>query len=163
MKINIFILFFVIAFLNSSCYSIKYTHTQVMNMAVTNQSKDGILNNFGIPTEKRVAGSYEEWIYDLGQRTISIGLPSTSNTTIRVNPSYDRASINTNTYGGGVISRTYNTYIKITFQNGRASKWETAGVDYTVTKNEPAQTALLIITTLAISIGLGVWLGNALY
>jgi hypothetical protein len=159
---NIFIISIILTIITSSCYVTKYTHSEVMNMSVTNQTKDGILKKFGIPSQKKSEGSYEEWIYDLGQRTIVLGLPSTSNTKINVNPSYNSADLRTNRYGGGAISSTYNNYIKITFQNSTAIKWETQGVDYTVTENKPGATALLVIGTIGTSVLLALLLASAI-
>jgi hypothetical protein len=93
------------------------THTQVMDKEVLNQSKYGIMNKYGNPTQKRVLGATEIWIYDLSQKTTFRGLMSTD-----VKSSSARG-------GSSVSAGAYSSYIKITFHNGRVTRWESKGVD----------------------------------
>lgn len=93
------------------------THTQVMDKQVLNQSKYGIMNKYGNPTQKRVLGATEIWIYDLSQKTTFRGLMSTD-----VKSSSSRG-------GSSSIGGAYSSYMKITFHNGRVTRWETKGVD----------------------------------
>ncbi|MDO9579912.1 MAG: hypothetical protein Q7J06_05020 [Bacteroidales bacterium] len=76
----------VLMLITSSCYSTKYTHNVVMDTAIKGRSKEQILNIFGFPTEKKTEGNYELWVYDLGQRTVSLNLPSSTNANVTVDP-----------------------------------------------------------------------------
>lgn len=138
----------------SSCTMTKYTHSQVMNNAVNGKTKEQILQEFGIPTEKRVEGNYEEWIYVLGQRSISLSPPSSSRSTVKVYPS--RATIDTRYSASMGMTRTVEDYIKITFQGDKAIRWNTQGVDYTVTERDSEKTALAVVFSVLGSVLLGV-------
>lgn len=160
MKAIQFFLVLIMFIFTSSCVSTKYTHSQVMDNAVKGKSKEEILRHFGLPTQKQVEGSYEQWVYDLGQGTISLPLPSNSRTKVQVNPYSNSADISTRTYGGGSISGIFNRCIKVTFQNGYGFNWETIGVDYTVTESNPVGTVLIVIGTVVGGILLGVLMGG---
>lgn len=149
---NIIFVFFVLISLNS-CYSTKFTHSQVMDSAVNGKNKNEIVRQFGIPKEKRVEGNFEEWVYDMGQRTVALDVPSTTRTSVKVSPS--RANINSNYYGGGSISKTFNDYIKITFQGDQAIRWDTQGIDYSVEEFDAGATILVVLLTIGSGVALG--------
>lgn len=156
MKNKLFLFFVVLMFLTSSCSVTRQSHTQVMEQAVLNQTKYGILSKFGRPTLERKVGVYEEWIYDIGKRAITLG--ESSSTMRNVNeksPSYF-ASSNPNAAGSGSLSNTYKSYIKITFLNGRVTKWETQGVDYGVKGQKVNLSAVLIVYVLVLAVTLSV-------
>jgi len=157
MKARLLLICFIFLLFASSCYVVKYTHSQVMDMAILDKTEDEILNNFGIPDERETEGYFEVWsYYDYGQKPISIELPSSSasRTNIRVNPSYGVANRTADIYEGGVIYRRANDYIKVTFQNGRAIQWSTSGIDYTVEEFKPVKTVFTIIGSVVLSTGL---------
>jgi hypothetical protein len=116
------------------------------------QSKDDILEALGIPDEKKSEGSYEQWIWYGDQRTVSINRPSYSTTNATVIPGYNQvnANVNTRTYGGGSISRTYNTYVKITFKNNIATKWDTQGVDFSIKEASGGRTLIAILLSIGV-------------
>jgi len=154
MKARLLLICFIFLLFTSSCYEVKFTHSQVMDMAILDKTEDEILNNFGIPAEKEAEGYFEVWsYYDHGQKPISIELPSSSasRTKIRVNPSYGVANRTADIYEGGVIYRRANDYIKVTFQNGRAIQWSTSGIDYTVEEFKPPKTVFTIFGSVVLS------------
>jgi len=133
-----------------------------MDNAVLGKSKTDIILAFGMPTNKTVEGSLEQWDYNLGQRTIVLTAPSTTNTSVKVNPNTNSATIRSYNYGGANIYGTYDSYIRILFRSDLGYKWETRGVDYTVNEPNNTGTAIAVIATLATSVILGLVLGNAL-
>lgn len=155
MKTRIFLIYIILWALNTSCFVTKYTHYQVMDMAILNKSEDEILNNLGIPYEKRTEGSYEEWFYyDLGRRAINIGIPSASDsvTNITVRP--------LNFLKGDGASMMTNDYLKVTFQNGRATSWTAKGINYTVKEFSPVATiaaCFLVAGVAVVAIGITVF------
>jgi hypothetical protein len=116
-----------------------------MDRAVANKSKSQIIDAFGIPNSKKAEGNYEEWYYDYGQGTVSVQMPTTTNTNVRVYPYSGSATARTNTYGGHSITRNYYKYVKITFYNDRATKWESQAVDFTIKEKDKEKTALAIV------------------
>ena len=160
MKIKLITIAVIITILNSSCYVTRYTHSVTMSMAVLDKSRLEILNNFGIPTEKKVKGSCEEWIYDRGQRTTNIGSSSTSNSLVKINLLYYYPTNNRNIYGGSAGSSTFNNHFKIIFQNGIATEYKT-GINDPFRNHDPVLALILVYTfTLAICVGLALYLGT---
>ncbi len=156
MKIRLLIAWIVLLVFLPSCYEVKYTHSQVMDLAILDKTDDEILNNFGIPAEKSTEGYFEEWsYYDFGRKPISIKLPSTSGiSVVNVNPSYGSKNRSADIYEGGVIYRRADDYIKITFQNGRAIQWSTSGNDYTIEEIKPVSSFLTISGSFILITGL---------
>ncbi len=141
---TILIFSLVLMILNSSCYTTKITHTDVIN-EITGSTKDEIISVLGLPSYKQTEGEYEQWVYDMGQSTVSVPLTSSSNTNVTVNPFGNSANINTRNYGGGNVSRTYNKYIKIVFKNDIVISCDTAGVDLSVKEYSGKTTLIAII------------------
>jgi hypothetical protein len=158
MKVIYFFSVMILILISSSCVTTKFTHQQVMDNAVNGKSKGEIITTFGLPTQKQVEGNYEQWVYDLGQQTITLPRPSLSNTNVNVSPYSNSATIRTNSYGGGSISETYNKYVKIVLQNDIGFKWETAGVDYAITEPNPVGTTFYVLGVVGGGILLGVLL-----
>lgn len=143
MKTKFLVLFILIMVLNISCSTTKYTHSQYMDMDVLNQTKFGIMNKFGRPTQQRIVGSTEEWTYDLSQKA-----ENTKRSSNDVISSYDQAG---NSVGSSVAGG-YDKYIKITFRNGRVTKWETKGVDYTVKEKNTNAIVLILLTSVLVAL-----------
>lgn len=133
-----------------------------MDEVVLNSTKDDIIQVFGLPDEKKTEGSYEEWIYLRGQRTISYRQPTYSRSIVNVKPVYDDlyADVNTMNYGGTSYSRTIDVYIKVLFQDGIAVSWDTRGVDYSERDVSAGATLGAILGTV-IAIGGVVALSNS--
>lgn len=128
----------------TSCFTTKVTHYQAMDRAVIGKSKDNIIKTFGFPDDKKVEGNYEEWLYNKGQKTVTSNASTFSNANVSVNQYGGTTYANGNsvTHGGGSVSRTYTNYIKIVFQDDRAIKWDTQGVDYAEYKPSVGKTLL---------------------
>jgi len=157
MKKSLLFLCAVIAVLNTSCSVANNSHSQVMDSEVINQTKFGILNKYGNPTQKRILGSYEEWTYDMSKSSVNKKRLSPN-----VISSSDQAAGNSYNRGSS-LSGTYNNYMKITFHNGRVTKWETKGVDYGEKSKNSGALAILILTTLGLSLALSVIASASVY
>ena len=55
--------------------------------------------------------------------------------------------------GGTNIYMMTKDYLKVTFQNGRATTWTATGINYTVKKFSPARTVICFLGTCAASVG----------
>ena len=135
MKTKLYLLLILVITLNS-CYTIKYTHSEVegniekllKNGKIT---KDDIIEQWGLPTHKKIEGVYEEWYYDLGAETTSVSSPSYTNTQVNVNQYNESANIKSRSYGGRTVTNTVNKCMIYTFKNGQPIKFETQGIDLT--------------------------------
>jgi len=131
----------------SSCVAVKYSHKEIMDNVVIGQTKEEIENKLGMPSEKRKEDNNEVWIYDLGKKTITKGFPPT--------PLYvtyfpiDRILFDT-IPGTDEINRKYRYFIKVTFQNNKATKWRTQGLDFTIKEKSPALTKIAIISGITV-------------
>lgn len=144
--------------ISTSCVTTLFTHKQVMDNAVVGRTKEEIIQAFGLPNQKQQEGTYEQWVYDLGQKTITLSRPSLSNTNVSVNPSYNTATIRTTEFGGKSESETYNKYIKIILHNDVGIKWESVDVDYSVTEQNNIGTVFYVLGVVGGGILLGVLL-----
>ena len=134
MKTKLFAILVLVITLNS-CMTVKHTHSEVEDgieklLKDDTITKDDIIEQWGLPTQKRTEGVYEEWYYDLGTESTSISSPSYTNTRVNSGP-YNTAKIKSNSYGGGSVTNSINKYMKYTFKNGQAIKFETQGCDLT--------------------------------
>ena len=103
-------------------------------------NKKDVVNQFGLPTEKRTGEGIEEWIYDRG--TVSTGTGISSNGRISV---------------GVAQYNTYSKYIKFTFdKDGNVIKWDSPGIDLSVKKTSVGKGALLILGMVAVAVLLGI-------
>jgi len=146
----------IIILVMSSCYQNVWeatiTHKQMMDSFNT---KEIIISKFGLPTNKKTEGDYEEWLYDYGTKIIT---DQQSNSAARVNTfgAYAGASAATagynayraptivgsssaaydsNAYGNSStnsrqVVKEQKTYIKFTIKDNKIINWETNGVDY---------------------------------
>jgi len=119
MKTKSLLLFCVIAVTFISCSATKYSHTEVMDAQVLNQTKYGILSQFGNPSQTRGLDSNEVWIYNYGQA-------------VKMREKRLSSQEAMSSSGGGSLSSSYERYLAVTFRNGRVIKWETKGVDFSV-------------------------------
>ena len=147
MKTKLPLFLIIITALLTSCATTQNTHTDVMNMEVKNQTKYGVMSKYGAPTQRRIVGSTEEWIYDLSQKTKKSGRLSAN-------------VVSSGNQGGGAsgssLAGRYSSYLKITFRNGRVIRWETKGVDYSAKAGGGSSAgpilALLLLASLAASL-----------
>ena len=140
----------------SSC-SIKVveattTHKQVMDKYKT---KDQIVAKFGLPTNKKTEGEYEEWLYDYGTKTItdaaavgngysgtrsgaSVIGGAIAGRTAAGNPAvvggatgYGASNTATsNSAKSRMVTQDYKTFIKFTLKGNSVVTWESNGLDY---------------------------------
>jgi hypothetical protein len=120
-----------------SCTKIVYTHDQVLSHYTT---KPEVMKKFGIPTEKKVSDTTEDWLY----RYDSI------NTITQHTIEQYR---NTQTVTVTDFNR-YKRYLVFNFdQKGNVIRCDFQGVDLTVKKKDTAGTILLITAGAAVVLG----------
>ncbi len=114
-----------------SCTKVLYTHEQVISLYKTKQD---VTKAFGIPTEKKMKDSTEEWLYryDKAGPHSSKEFQNTSATNVTEFNRYDR-------------------YIMFTMDNqGNIIRCDYDGVDLAVRQNNPAGTIALIAAGVAL-------------
>lgn len=147
---------FSLFLLSSSC-SIKVieattTHKQMMDRY---KSKDLIVAKFGLPTNKKTEGEYEEWLYDYGTKTVTdaaavgngysgtrsgasvigaaiAGKTAAGNTAV-VGGATGYGASNTatsSTAKSRMVTQDYKTFIKFTLKGNNVVTWESNGLDY---------------------------------
>lgn len=139
----------------SSCTQTIYTSQQ--NMSRFNNKQD-IVNEFGLPTQKRTGEGIEEWIYDYGTVSTRTGFGN-SNTNASVygngNTAYGSATTNS-----AFVTRfdTYSKYVKFTFNEstGKLTNWQSQGVNLSVKKKSPGKTVLLVLGVIGFLVLCGV-------
>ncbi len=136
------VLFFILVL--SSCYTVKYTHNEAMN-SVLGLTKSEVIKNWGIPSDKRIDGKYEEWFYDFGTRYITYSGPQ---------------NVQSNKYGRMYYTTTAQSYALLQFTDYRVTGWQTKGVDYEKTEMNKGKTAIAAVVLTAITITLGMLLGG---
>lgn len=126
MKNLIIITLFVFLGTLSSCISVSKVHQDIMGKF---QTKQQVINRFGLPTEKRTGEGIEEWVYNYGtiSRATNFG---NSNTNASAYGGYNSAYGNANANMMNVAQFTQvNKYVKFTFDLiGNVLKWESQGV-----------------------------------
>jgi hypothetical protein len=133
-----------------SCTKTIYTAQQNMQRYRTKQD---IVNNFGLPAEKRSGEGIEEWLYNYGAVNVATGYRNTNAT---VNGDYNSAYGNSNTLSVTQFSQ-YNRYIKFTLNDrGNVIKWESQGVDLAVKQKAPGKTIAALSILLALTVGLAI-------
>lgn len=153
-------LLFAVIFLATctSCVTTLFTHKQVMDNAVIGKTKDEIIKTFGLPSQKQTEGNYEQWIYDLGEKTTTLSRPSMSNTNVNINPTSNTANVRTTEFGGRSESETYKKYVKVVLQDDLGIKWDSVDVDYSVTEQNNVGTVFYVLGVVGGGILLGVLL-----
>jgi hypothetical protein len=158
MNPKLLLILLIITILNPACCVTKNTHSEVMDIAVLNKSKFEIANTFGIPNEKKVKGSHEEWIYNLDKNKNSTEpMPKLTYLT-KFSPVYYSYPSNRNNYiGNNDVISIYNNNFKIIFKDGFATEYKTQ-VYYSDYKHDPILVYIVVVTlTMALCIGLGLW------
>jgi hypothetical protein len=122
----VFIIVIAVSFI--SCSVTKYTHSEVMDMEVLNQTQYGIISKYGNPTQRRIMAVSDDseeipdeiWIYNLTK----------SKNTWADRKNAGKPPVSSESYGGGSMASSFDRYLAIKFHNGRVVKWETKGVDF---------------------------------
>ena len=95
----------------------KVTHKDIMSQYNT---KNDVVNNFGIPTTKDNIDGKEIWHYDLGNESVS-----TTNISAR------KANLSNNVYASGATrTSSYNKYVEFHFNGDYITNWRSNGVNY---------------------------------
>lgn len=126
MKTKSLLLITVFAVTFMSCSVTKYTHSQIMDSEVLNQTQYGILSRYGNPTQRRIMAASEDteekpdeiWVYNFTQANA------------RVKRKANMDVINSEASSGGSLASSFDSYMAVKFHNGRVVKWETKGVDF---------------------------------
>ena len=135
----------------SSCYTVKFTHQEVMdlaNLAMQRATKNDVLSAFGIPTHKKSEGRYSEWVYDYGTNYLTLSNPTTTDITVNTNPLVLAPNIQARTYGGNSYNIAFQHYIRITFYDNEVRGLESVGMDYTVKEKDQEKTIIAIVLTI---------------
>jgi hypothetical protein len=128
-KFSSLLLAFLVLF--SSCKSaVIFTHEQVMNRINTKQD---LINKFGLPTNKSNDENLEQWLYDYGtvNRTSTYVTPVTTNATATYNSYLNNVNVNATTTGGNAFTSTssYKKYAKFLLNGDSVVRWESVGVN----------------------------------
>ena len=123
--------FLSILILFSSCKSaVILTHQEAMNRINTKQQ---VINKFGLPSNKSADGDLEQWIYDYGtvNRTSTYVSPVTTTGTATYNQYNNSVNVNATTYGGTGFTSTssYKKYAKFLLRGERVIRWESVGIN----------------------------------
>jgi len=127
-----------VIFLLSGCSKVLYSHSEVMDRYT---NKQDVVNQFGLPTQKRSGEGIEEWLYDYGMISTQRGFGN-----VNTNASVYGNTANVNSTGGYVTQfNQYQRYIKFTFDNrGIVTRWSAQGVDMTIREKSTGKTVLAI-------------------
>ena len=120
-----------------SCTKVIYTHEQVLDMY---QTKAAVSKKFGLPTERKVSGSTEEWLYQYKR-----------------NDSFTKHAIeetpNTKTVDVTDFNR-YDRYLIFTFdKSGNVIRNDFKGVDLAVKKGNTVGTIVLVTGIVGLVVG----------
>jgi hypothetical protein len=116
------------------CSKTIYTHEQVLDMY---QTKADVTKKFGIPTERKVNDSTEEWLYQYQRNSHVVEETSNAKTVDVTN--FNR----------------YDRYLIFTFdKNGNVIRNDFKGVNLTVKKKDTGRTILLIVGIVGATAGL---------
>lgn len=142
----------------TSCTKTIYSHEDVITRQ---QTKEDVIKQFGLPSEKFEDNGYTQYVYDYGSTTVSSSY-GRRNTNVTVNSSSNSlyGSANSNAYVVGRMS-TYTNYAKFVFDsNDRLIRWETKGVDFAEKKPAPFKTALYFLVCLGAGVGIALAAGG---
>ncbi len=136
------------------CTRTLYTHQQVMSRYT---SKEDVVRQFGLPTEKRSGEGIEEWLYSYGTIQTASRLGN-SRTNASVTAGYNTVYGNANTNSLNVTTfSSYDKYVKFTFdKNSNLLRWNTQGIDFTEKKVSTGKTIAYIILCMGIGVGLAI-------
>ena len=120
-----------------SCTKTIYTHEQVLDMY---QTKAEVSKKFGIPTERKVSDSTEEWLYKYEKSD-------------PLNRHVIGETFNTKTVDVADFNR-YDRYLIFTFdRNGNVIRNDFQGVNLAVKKANPVGTVLLVTGLVGVVLG----------
>jgi len=138
-------------FLNS-CTKTIYSHQDVIEKQRT---KDDVIRQFGVPTEKYEENGFTQYVYNYGSTSIGSSYGrSNTNASVTAGNNSLYGSANTTAFAFGRVS-TYSNYAKFVFDsNDRLIRWETKGVDFAEKKPAPLKTALGILVCLGTGVAL---------
>lgn len=120
------------------------------------QTKQDVVNRFGLPAQKRSGEGIEEWLYDYGTVYTRVGFGN-SNTNTSISGYGNSIYANTNS-NSQIVSQfsQYNRYIKFTFNNeGNITRWDT-NVNMTEKAPAPGKTVLYLLICVAAGVGLAI-------
>lgn len=156
-RLVVFSLLFISLF-TTSCYRTLYTHEQEMDKYNT---KNSIIERFGIPSKKERSGDYEQWIYDYGTVTSGTSYSSQRSTNTQIRPNQEGIGIRSTTSPSfrNDYSQTNSRYVRFLIKGNRVVSYETYGVDFSV--QEPNRTGniwlgLIFVGTLVFAIIMGI-------
>ena len=132
----------------SSCYTVKFTHQEVMDLAMQSATKSDVLNIWGIPTHKKSEGRYSEWVYDYGTNYLTLSNPTTTDINVNTNPYVLAPEIQARTYGGESYNIAFQHYVKFSFYDDKVQSWKSVGMDYTVKEKDQEKTIAAIVFTI---------------
>jgi hypothetical protein len=158
-KLSSIIMSLSVLLMTTSCTKVIYTHEQVMKRY---NSKTKIVQQFGLPTEKKIGEGIEEWLYDYGTESVRSNYGnSNTNVSISGNANSVYGKSNTNTVSVSSFNQ-YNKFLKFTFdEEGNAIRVRSQGVDLTERKKQPVKTVLAVILITGGCLGLGALLAGA--
>lgn len=110
------------------------------------KTKRAIVDNFGLPTEKRTGEGIEEWIYNYGTAGVATEQRDPNAT---VNGSLNKVSV--------TQYSQYDRYLKFTFDsNGNFTRWESQGVDLSVKEKAKGRTIAAVAIALVVTVAAAV-------
>lgn len=110
------------------------------------RNKQDIINEFGLPTQKRQEEGVTEWLYDYGAVSSRQNFANSNSQLGR----YGNYSVRNTTSESVDQFTTYNRYVKFTLNSeGDVQRWNSQGVDFTKRKNAPGATIVTIVGFIA--------------
>ncbi|HTD99202.1 MAG TPA: hypothetical protein VK668_07925 [Mucilaginibacter sp.] len=110
-----------------SCTHVLYSHDDVLNKY---QTKQDIAKQFGVPAEKKMGETSEEWLYIFSSKTL-------------ISPHLATADV--------TVLGKYKRYIIFTMDlQGNVVRWYSEGVNFEVRKSAPGETIALIVGIVAV-------------
>jgi len=130
-----------------SCTKVLYTHEQVLGLYKTKQD---VMKTFGIPTEKKITDSTEEWLYWYDRYD-----------------SFTKHTVeefeNTKTVSVADFNR-YKRYLLFIFdRRGNVVGRDNQGVDLTIKKKDTVATIALIAVGAGLTFGVTAYVSNHLF
>ena len=121
-----------------SCTKTIYTHEQVLDMY---QTKTAVSKKFGVPTERKMSDSTEEWLYKYQKND------SFTKHAIEETPNAKTADV--------TDFNRYDRYLIFTFdKNGNVIRNDFKGVDLAVKKKNTVGTIVLVAGIVGVTVGL---------
>jgi hypothetical protein len=100
------------------------------------KTKEQVISTFGLPTEKKNDGEYEEYYYDFGTKTVTQGVVNANanaTTVAKTTSNYNSGAYKQNANGNAkatVVSQDINYFVRFTFKDTKVIAWKTNGRDY---------------------------------